>query len=134
MKKMLNVLLWFWQLPQHIIALIVILLYRAKATEQQVTPQKLYLVKSKVLSGGSFGNYVILEESYMKSSRLFNVTLKHEYGHSIQSLYFGPLYLLIIGIPSLINNLRARYDKRVYDTYYSRYPEKWADRLGGVTR
>lgn len=134
MKKMLNVLLWFWQLPQHIIALIVILLYRAKATEQQVTPQKLYLVKSKVLSGGSFGNYVILEESYMKSSRLFNVTLKHEYGHSIQSLYFGPLYLLIIGIPSLMNNLRARYDKRVYDTYYSRYPEKWADRLGGVTR
>lgn len=131
---MLNVLLWFWQLPQHIIALIAILLYRAKATEQQVTPQKLYLVKSKVLSGGSFGNYVILEESYMKSSRLFNITLKHEYGHSIQSLYFGPLYLLIIGIPSLINNLRARYDKRVYDTYYSRYPEKWADRLGGVIR
>jgi len=29
-------------------------------------------------------------------------TLVHEYGHTIQSIILGPLYLLIIGIPSSI--------------------------------
>ena len=28
--------------------------------------------------------------------------LVHEYGHTIQSLIFGPLYLVVMGIPSLI--------------------------------
>lgn len=29
-------------------------------------------------------------------------TLKHEYGHSIQSKILGPLYLIVIGLPSLM--------------------------------
>lgn len=27
-------------------------------------------------------------------------TIKHEYGHQLQSYILGPLYLLIIGLPS----------------------------------
>lgn len=59
--------------------------------------------------------------------------LNHEYGHTIQSLYFGPLYLLIFGIPSFFWCNMPRYRKlrrnRRID-YFSFYPEKLADRLG----
>lgn len=29
-------------------------------------------------------------------------TIKHEYGHTIQSKYLGWLYLIIIGLPSIV--------------------------------
>jgi hypothetical protein len=48
----------------------------------------------------------------------------------------GPLYLLVIGVPS---SLRAGYaaarylvTKEPWDGYYDGFPENWADRLGGV--
>lgn len=59
---------------------------------------------------------------------------KHELGHTIQSKYLGPLYLLVIGIPSImwvglrriVPILRKRYD------YYDFYPEHWANKLAGL--
>ncbi len=56
----------------------------------------------------------------------------HEFGHSIQSLILGPLYLLVIGLPSIIwagfpacKNVRRK--RRI--SYYDFYTERWADRL-----
>jgi hypothetical protein len=65
--------------------------------------------------------------------------LLHEHGHTIQSRLLGPLYLLVVGLPSLVMNLMSTYSmlygKRVfYNNYYKRFPENWADRLGGVHR
>lgn len=60
-------------------------------------------------------------------------TLAHEYGHTIQSLILGPLYLLVISIPSgLWCNLPQAdcYRRKNKVSYYEFYPEKWADRLG----
>jgi hypothetical protein len=59
--------------------------------------------------------------------------IKHEYGHSVQSAYLGPLYLFVIGIPSLIwagffDNWREKHNK----SYYWFYTESWADKLGGA--
>lgn len=47
----------------------------------------------------------------------------HEYGHSIQSRLLGPLYLFVIGIPSLWS-VAFRPDK-----HSQFYTERWADRL-----
>ena len=60
-----------------------------------------------------------------------NRLLVHEYGHSIQSMILGPLYILIIGIPSFIycicfNSYRTRHNKN----YYRFYTERWANILG----
>ena len=57
----------------------------------------------------------------------------HEYGHAIQSLIFGPLFLPIMGIPSFLwCNLpvccKARRNKHI--SYYRFYPESTANRLG----
>ena len=59
--------------------------------------------------------------------------LVHEYGHTIQSLVLGPLYLFIIGIPSVLwCNLRCfaalRRKRRL--TYQELYTERWANLLG----
>lgn len=57
----------------------------------------------------------------------------HEYGHTIQSLILGPLYLFVVGIPSFIwcNNKKCiamRQDNN--KSYYDLYCESWANRLG----
>ena len=59
--------------------------------------------------------------------------LVHEYGHTVQSCILGPLYLPVIGLPSLLwANLpffRQRRQKKGR-SYYSAYPERWANALG----
>lgn len=57
----------------------------------------------------------------------------HEFGHSVQSLFLGPLFLPVMGIPSILwCNLpfcrRLRKDKHI--SYYRFYTESNANRLG----
>ena len=81
------------------------------------------------LSGASLGHFIVL-----KPYHDLVTDVRHEYGHVVQSRIFGPLYLIVIGIPSAINNLRSRRSFVVAKNYYNMYPENWADKLGGVTR
>lgn len=57
----------------------------------------------------------------------------HEYGHTFQSLLLGPMYLLVIGIPSAIWANCSKYI-RLRETYGVPYSfcfaEGWADQLG----
>lgn len=57
-------------------------------------------------------------------------TMVHEYGHTIQSLILGPLYLLVIGIPSSIWAIYMAKQKDNRKSFYSFYTEKWANHLG----
>jgi len=130
---MLKLLIFIWMLPQNLIGLLIILLYKAQKYEIY-RGCVVYQISSKFLSGGSLGRYIVLEDAYFAHpDKAFN-TIKHEYGHYRQGLIFGPLYLLVIGLPSVINNLISRKDKQYRKNYYKRYPEKWADTLGGVKR
>ena len=59
--------------------------------------------------------------------------LVHEYGHTIQSLILGPLYLPFMGIPSTLWGFlpaanRFRREKKV--SYFAFFTEKWANALG----
>jgi hypothetical protein len=60
--------------------------------------------------------------------------IKHEYGHTLQSKMLGWLYLPIICVPSLILFTLTTIDILDYADYYKRFPENWADKLGGVRR
>lgn len=81
------------------------------------------------MKGGiSLGRYIILSERYETK---YN-TWYHERGHSIQSMYLGPLYLLVIGLPSILWAMWWNYGRGV--SYYRFYTERWADKLGGVQR
>lgn len=59
--------------------------------------------------------------------------LVHEYGHTVQSLILGPLYLIAMGIPSTLWGFLPACAKRRRDrqlSYFSFFTERWANRLG----
>ncbi len=72
-------------------------------------------------------------EDKIPKEELARRLLVHEYGHTIQSLILGPLYLLVMGIPSTIwgflPSLNAKR-KNEQISYFSFFTERWANRLG----
>ena len=75
--------------------------------------------------------YDKLKDDFTKadlSSRL----LVHEYGHTIQSLILGPVYLIVMGIPSTLWGFLpvAQKKRKQGVSYFSFFTEKWANRLG----
>lgn len=59
--------------------------------------------------------------------------LVHEYGHCIQSMLLGPLFVPVIAIPSVIWSslpFFERFREKRKRSYYWLYCEKWANMLG----
>ena len=59
--------------------------------------------------------------------------LVHEYGHTIQSLILGPLYLIVVGIPSTLWGFLPSFNRKRKNeglSYFSFFTEKWANYLG----
>ena len=59
--------------------------------------------------------------------------LVHEYGHTIQSLILGPLYLIVMGIPSTVWGFLPSLNKKRRDqqiSYFAFFTESWANHLG----
>ena len=128
-------LMYFWMLPQNLLGLLVLYIFRKKKTFlEKFNECAVYAIESKFLSGASLGRYIFLNSRFIQENDKYQEALQHEYGHFRQGKIFGIFYLLLIGIPSACNNFFARNNKRVFDTYYQRYPEKWADKLGKVRR
>jgi hypothetical protein len=85
------------------------------------------------IKGGSvsLGKYIFLCPSHYNDDEV----LRHEKGHSKQSLYLGWLYLFVIGIPSFVwASCFGWYREKRGLSYYDFYTEKWADRLAGIER
>lgn len=142
-KKILSVLLWIWQLPQHIVALIILAMNKGDEKYTEVYDYKEpgdkkitvhYVTNGVFRCGVSLGNYILLHKMYDNRGDHTLMTARHEYGHSIQSKYLGIFYLIIVGLPSACNNIIDRIFNKGYNWYYMRYPEKWADDLGNVNR
>ena len=117
MKKFL---LYIHQLPQNIVGVVLRLIYKGTDTEYN---DAIVRKSAKMKGGISLGKYIIV------GSRASKKTIMHEYGHCIQSRRLGWLYLLVVGLPSIIRASMGRPE-----TYYDFFTEKWADKLGGVRR
>jgi len=133
---MKQVLRWLWQMPQNYIGLLLSL--KTEQLNDYVLDTgevvNVYFKESFFGSGVSLGDYIILDKLYKQYPWSLEKTIKHEHGHSIQSLYLGPLYLLIIGLPSLLGNIWSRIFHKDAEWYYKQPWEHWADKLGGVER
>ena len=118
----MKLLLWVWCFPQMLAGLIVKVVTRAENKGSYYT----YGIKRGSLS---LGSYIFLCPQHDGNTRV----LKHEYGHTRQSLYLGWLYLLVIGLPSIIwAGCLKQYRRKHNVSYYAFYTERWADKLGGV--
>ena len=125
MKKFL---MYIWQAPQMLAALIWYLI-RHKDITEKITGTFYTVYRGTNAGGMTLGDKVFLGNNYR--GEYLQLIIAHESGHVLQSKYLGPLYLLIIGIPSL---LWAWLHKTIAPSksYWSFYTEKWANDLGGV--
>ncbi|MCD4668900.1 MAG: hypothetical protein K8S14_00480 [Actinomycetia bacterium] len=126
MNRYLKILLIIWELPQTVLVAIIIFFSRRKITGRG-TYKNVDINYVKNFPGGiSLGRFIILNDKY--SGHEFSI--KHEYGHSNQSLYLGWLYLLVVGLPSITRAILWRTLKLDRSGYYRGYPENWANKLG----
>lgn len=119
---MKEALLYIWQLPQNLLGLLLRAIYKGNDSvyEDAVVRRTL-----KMKGGISLGKYIIVNQFARESG------IMHEYGHCVQSKILGWLYLIVIGISS---GLHALLCKCKNHSYYAFPVERWADKLGGVTR
>ena len=123
---MKNTLLYIWQVPQNLIGLLLRLIYKGNDDKSN----GIIVRRSLNMRGGiSRGRYIIVNQFARDK------TIYHELGHCRQSMYLGWLYLLVIGIPSIVwAGLYGSIIKPTTNGYYKFYTEKWADKLGNVKR
>ena len=94
---------WVWQLPQNLLGII----WKRIKKESVITSisnddirsvdAEAYLMKA----GGAvtLGKYVFISQTYRDQG----MTIKHECGHVKQSKMLGPIYLIVIGVPSILH-------------------------------
>lgn len=113
-----------WGILQTIVGAVMYLIILAMGGERKHEGHTLILLYDDDWGAVTIGPFCIASSSSSET------TYKHEHGHSIQSLILGPLWFFVIGIPSIIH--AWLWDKS--GSYYDFYTEKWADKLGGVSR
>ena len=107
-------LLYLWQLPQNILGFLL-----SRGCEKRVYRGVVYY-KWKRKGSISLGFYIIVSDERV---------LFHELGHRKQSQMLGPLYLLVIGLPSFIWATLHSYTSLSSRNYYAFYTEAWAEHL-----
>ncbi len=138
MKKVLyRIFQCTWGILQTFLGLIIFLMH---FNSKHYTYHGAIITEWGLKSSMSLGLFVFVTsepffaEKYkgkISAEELSNRLLIHEYGHTIQSLILGPLYLIVIGIPSTMWGFlgaKRRKDKEI--PYGAFFTESWANRLG----
>lgn len=119
-----------WGLSVNLIGFLVWLVckLRGRRTEKYCNCFITY-VKKKHFGGLSLGLFVFMSDD--KDEQWVYNTRIHEYGHTIQCLLLGPLYWIVVAIPSAIwCNFFEGYRKKNDVSYYALYCESWANKWG----
>ena len=127
-----------WEAPQTALGAAMLGAEAACKRVVQIEVEDGRLVVESKGTGISLGHIVIWSR---ESSRWHDLDVRnraHELGHTKQSRLLGWLYLPVVGLPSISRAAYALAYREVtgkqWTRYYQGYPEKWADRLGGVAR
>lgn len=133
MKKK-GILWWFvftllciWQLPQVLVAL-VMLPFIGKLKLVADRHFNFCFVGEGMSGGISLGPFAFISKRLDASERREEYIAHELDGHTVDSKIWGPLYLFVIGIPSILN---AACD--FTECYYDFYPEKLANKHAGLT-
>lgn len=120
---------WIWQFPQNMLALCIESILCESAYREGKVRGNTIIVSELFPYTLSLGDYLFINKMSPQLS------IQHEYGHSKQSTILGPMYLVIIGIPSIIYNIVYCLCTKigVKWNYYSFYTEYWANKLVGIS-
>lgn len=125
---MKDLLLFLWQLPQNLLGLLLAAALRGWESARVDYDGRTYHVIPTFPGGVSLGDHVFVKYGFLT----WEPEWRHEFGHTVQSRLLGPLYLLVVGLPSLLWAWWWNPGRGV--GYYDFYTEHWADRLGNVVR
>ena len=141
MKKLLDciikALLMLWELPQNIIGALLFIFFAVFSDSVILDDDDPLEMYSPMMRGAiSLGIFRVYAYKYLgNGARYVELVRRHEKGHRKQSMMLGPLYLIVIGLPSLIWAALHSSVRRLRTVdYFSFYTEKWADRLSNVKR
>lgn len=129
-----GILFFLWELPQNLLGLAVWGVVRKRVLSRETEGGRIFLrVPDFGLSLGSFIFWSMTDPAAVSKPSERTDNRLHELGHAVQSRRLGPLYLLLVGVPSVSRFLYARSYKRKrgepWTRYFDGYPENWADRL-----
>lgn len=119
---------WLWQLPQNILALCIEGILCQTAYRCGIVDGNIIILSNILPSCISLGDYIFINGPISEES------MRHKCGHSKQSDILGPLYLIVIVIPSLLHNIAYYLCSKVGIkwNYFKFYAETWANRLAGL--
>ncbi len=122
---------WTWGLPVNIVGGIAYLICTKILKHPHTKFGYANIVYLPWNAGGlSMGLFIFMRENHEKKEWTYNTRI-HEYGHTWQCLLLGPLYYIIIALPSVIwCNFFANYRKKNNVSYYKLYCEAWANNWG----
>lgn len=127
-----NFFLMIWQFPQLITGIIGLVIFR-NYTIYTNEPAKVRVLR--VNKGDLFGTACFSSGMFIfVTDDCSEETLRHETGHSIQSLMSGWLYHIVVSIPSICRFWYRRLKNKSHEWYLSGYPEKQAEKLGHTLR
>ncbi len=124
--------LWtlIWEQPQTLLGALLLLSRKAFRLVERIDKSNGRVFVQSRGGGVSLGLFVFYYDAWG--------VREHEFGHTFQSRRLGPLYLLLVGIPSVSRVVYAwlyrSFSGRYWNHYFDGWPEKQADRLGGVDR
>ena len=125
--RLLFLVLFLWQLPQNLVAL-AIMPFLGKLQKVAYRNYCIGLAGKRFpndAGGISLGNFAFFHPDTAHDE----FTIRHEMdGHTVDSKIFGPLYLLVIGIPSILHIIFMKKGGRYYDFY----TERWANKHAGI--
>ena len=155
-RILIHILHWTWCLPQTLVGLgfyVYLNIKKSINKERYGTYNEAEIYCTYLTRGSiSLGNRVFLCDSHWDDDNV----IRHELGHYKQSLILGPLYLFVIGIPSVLwcnvfwprkmkkwkemkvfsesinEHLKLKLNVPPKPSYYDFYTEKWANKLMGL--
>jgi hypothetical protein len=126
-----------WEAPQTALGAVLFAACKTLGRIQAVERHEGRVVCQVDGLGVSLGHFVFYFE---RGSQVFApdpLMRMHELGHTHQSRRLGPLYLALVGLPSVSRAIYAlcyrRMTGRRWTGYYDGYPEKQADAYGGIS-
>lgn len=80
--------------------------------------------------GLSLGLFIFMKDQHKSRTWTYDARI-HEYGHTWQCLLLGPLYYIVIALPSAVwCNFFQGYREKHNVSYYKLYCESWANAWG----
>lgn len=136
MKIIRTVLFYLWQfsfaLIQNLMGLALFAFYKIKgAKTERFHHAVITRIDAKNFGGMSLGIFIFINNN-KTGGDLHDIRI-HEYGHTIQCMLLGPLWLFLIALPSVIwcdlpYFRKMRKEKDI--SYYRLYCEGWANVCG----